>query len=193
MEQGRSQTGRVGLAPGRGCRRLRGVSEEIFDVVNERDEVVGQAPRSEVHRRGWHYRAVHVLVFNGRGEVFLQKRSMKKDCYPGGWDSSAAGHRDRGEDYDACAVREMREELGAAPAGPLRRMFALETCAERGFEFCWVYRCEHEGPFTLHPEEIESGGWFAPAEVSRRMDGRPEEFASAPRLIWRRWRERGAE
>ena len=77
------------------------MSEEIFDVVNERDEVIGQQPRSEVHRLGLMHRAVHVLVFNAAGQVFLQKRSMKKDRQPGLWDSSASGHMDTGEDYDA--------------------------------------------------------------------------------------------
>ena len=84
------------------------MSEEIFDVVNERDEVVGRAPRKEVHARGLWHRAVHVLVFNARGEVFLQKRSLKKDIAAGKWDSSASGHLDTGEDYDAGAVREVR-------------------------------------------------------------------------------------
>src|SRR6266446_2861813 len=53
------------------------MNDEIFDVVNESDEVIGQERRSEVHRLGLQHRAVHVLVFNARGEVFLQKRSMK--------------------------------------------------------------------------------------------------------------------
>ena len=85
--------------------------EEIFDVVNERDEVIDHRPRSEVHRLGLRHRAVHVLVFNARGDVFLQKRSMLKDCFPGTWDSSASGHLDQGEAYDDCAVRELREEI----------------------------------------------------------------------------------
>ena len=88
------------------------MNEEIFDVVNERDEVIGQATRQEVHRLGLLHRAVHVLVFNSSGQVFLQKRSLKKDRQPGVWDSSASGHVDRGEDYDACAARELREEIG---------------------------------------------------------------------------------
>jgi isopentenyl-diphosphate delta-isomerase type 1 len=163
------------------------MSEEIFDVVNESDEVIGQAPRSEVHRRKLHHRAVHVLVFNTRGELFLQKRSMKKDCYPGAWDSSASGHLDRGEDYDVCAVREVREELGVQlPAVP-RRLFKIDSCAETGQEFVWIYQCQHEGPFDLHPEEIERGAWFKPAEISRWMEEKPDEFASALILIWRRW------
>ena len=48
------------------------MNEEIFDVVNERDEVLAQKPRSEVHRLGLMHRAAHVLVFNSRGQVFLR-------------------------------------------------------------------------------------------------------------------------
>ena len=164
------------------------MSEEIFDVVNERDEVIGQAPRSEVHRRGLNHRAVHVLVFNRRGDVFLQKRSMKKDCFPGAWDSSASGHLDQGEDYDACAVREVREELGVQLTTAPERVFRVEACERTGHEFLWVYRFAHEGPFQLHPEEIEQGGWFAPEAVDRWIAERPEEFAAAFLLIWKRWR-----
>ena len=47
------------------------MSEEIFNVVNERDEVVGQNTRREVHRLGLKHRAVHVLVFNAAGQVWF--------------------------------------------------------------------------------------------------------------------------
>ena len=164
------------------------MSEEIFDVVNERDEVIGQAPRREVHARGLSHRAVHVLVFNARGEVFLQKRSMKKDCFPGAWDSSASGHLDRGEDYDACALREVREELGVVMPTAPERLFKIDSCPQTGFEFCWVYRAAHEGSFTLHPEEIETGDWFTPARVDGWTAARPDDFASAFLVIWQRWR-----
>ncbi len=50
--------------------------EEWFDVVNERDEPVARALRREVHARNLLHRAVHVLVFDQHGRVFLQKRSM---------------------------------------------------------------------------------------------------------------------
>src|SRR5260221_2953747 len=162
------------------------MSEEIFDVVNEHDEVIGQQSRSEVHRIGLLHRAVHVLVFNSRGEVFLQKRSMKKDRQPGLWDSSAAGHLDRGEDYEACAVRELREEIGLTLPQPLRRLFKIDACEETDQEFVWVYRCESEGPFDLNAQEIESGDWFAPETVTRSMSERPQDFAGALLLIWRR-------
>ena len=117
------------------------MSEEIFDVVNERDEVIGRAPRREVHARDLLHRAIHVLVFNARGEVFLQKRSLTKDTSPGLWDSSTSGHVDAGEDYDACAVRELREEIGLVVAACPERFMRIAACAETGWEFVWVYQC----------------------------------------------------
>jgi isopentenyldiphosphate isomerase len=162
------------------------MAEEIFDVVNGRDEVVGKQTRKEVHRLGLMHRATHVLVFNSRGQVFLQKRSMTKDRQPGLWDSSASGHVDSGEDYDACVVRELREELGLQVSATPQRLFKLAASAETDQEHVWVYRCEAEGPFQLHPEEIERGDWFGPADVTRWMSEHPNEFASALLLIWKK-------
>ena len=166
------------------------MSEEIFDVVNERDEVVGQNTRRAVHARGLWHRAVHVLVFNASGEVFLQKRSLKKDIAAGKWDSSASGHLDTGEDYDAGAVREVREEIGLDLAATgasrqLQRLFKIDARQASGWEFCWIYRCESDGPFVLHPDEIETGGWFAPAAVTKWVKEQPQDFASAFVLIWK--------
>jgi isopentenyl-diphosphate delta-isomerase type 1 len=158
--------------------------EELFDVVNERDEVIGQLPRREVHRRGLRHRAVHVLIYNSKGEVFLQKRSAKKDTFPQRWDSSAAGHLNPGEPYDACAVREVEEELGfVLPCVP-ERILRLAACAETGQEFVWVYRCTAEGPFRLHPDEIETGDWFASEQVTRWIANSPDDFAPSLVCIW---------
>ena len=162
------------------------MQEEIFDVVNDRDEVIGQKPRSEAHRLGLQHRAVHVLVFNSHGEVFLQKRSMKKDRQPGLWDSSASGHLNSGEDYDSCAIRELEEEIGLRLSAVPERLFKLGASAETDQEHVWVYRCRAGGPFQLDPEEIETGGWFAPEDVTRWMAERPEDFASALLVIWKR-------
>ena len=162
------------------------MSVEIFDVVNECDEVIGQRERAEVHRLGLMHRAVHVLVFDAAGQVFLQKRSMSKDRQPGLWDSSASGHVEAGENYDSCAVRELDEEIGLHLSAAPQRLFKLAACADTDQEHVWVYRCQAEGPFRPHPEEIERGGWFAAADVTRWMEERPGAFAGALLLIWKR-------
>jgi len=161
-------------------------ADEVFDVVDARDEVVGQAMRGEVHAQRLRHRAVHVLVFDARGRVFLQKRSRAKDTAPGCWDSSCSGHVDAGEDYDAAAHRELGEELGLAVAVPPARWFRLEAGPETGWEFVWVYRLRAEGPFALNPAEIECGEWREPAAVTQAVAGRPDEHAPAFRLVWAR-------
>ena len=60
-----------------------GVSQELLDVVDAEDRVIGVKTRGEIHAQGLMHRAVHILVFNSKGELFLQKRSMSKDENPG--------------------------------------------------------------------------------------------------------------
>lgn len=110
---------------------------------------------------------------------------MKKDTSPGLWNSSCSGHVDAGEDYDATAVRELKEELGLTVRDIPKRWFRVEPCEATGQEFCWIYRITSGGPFVLHPEEIEGGDWLEPAEVTRRIAEKPEQFSASFRLIWR--------
>jgi len=67
-----------------------------------------------------------------------------------------------------------------------QRLFKLAASAETDQEHVWVYRGEAEGPFRLHPEEIERGGWFAREEVTRWMAERPQDFAGALLVIWKK-------
>lgn len=176
-----------------GCRRkpatwcerpMSPQAEEWFDVVNERDEVVRRATRREVHAKGWWHRAVHVLVFDAVGRVLLQKRSMLKDLSPGLWDSSCSGHLDAGENYDAAAVRELAEELGIRGGAAPVRWFRMEPCEATGWEFVWVYRLRYDGPITVEPLEIQYAEWVAPAEISRRVGCRAEEYCPSFKLLW---------
>ncbi|MBX3738085.1 MAG: NUDIX domain-containing protein [Candidatus Didemnitutus sp.] len=171
----------------RGASTVPGVGQdlsELFDVVDEHDRVIGQAPRGEVHARGLRHRAVHVFVTNRAGEVFLHQRSLTKDTFPGRWNSSCAGHVGAGDDYDETVLRELEEELGCVPAAAPRRLFKIEARPETGEEFVWVYRVEAEGPFRLEPAEIQRGAWFAPAEVDRWLAARPDEFARSFLFLW---------
>lgn len=85
---------------------------ELLDIVNENDKVIGQKPRNEVHSSNeFIHRAAHVFVFNYRGEILLQKRSLKKEQYAGFW-GDIAGHIDSGEGYEESARRELKDEVG---------------------------------------------------------------------------------
>jgi isopentenyl-diphosphate Delta-isomerase len=163
-------------------------ADELFDVVDEQDRVIGRARRADVHAQRLRHRSVHVLCFDPAGRVFLQRRSLLKDSAPGCWCASCSGHVDAGEEYAAAAVRELAEEIGARVAGAeaLTPWLRLEATRETGMEFVWVYRVAHSGPFTLHPAEIMDGAWFERAQVDALVRERPREFAGAFRYLWAR-------
>jgi isopentenyl-diphosphate delta-isomerase len=161
-------------------------SEELFDVVDGQDEVIGQAPRREVHARNLLHRAVHVLVHDAAGRLFLQRRSLSKDSFPGCWDASCTGHVDAGEDYETAARRELGEELGWHDARQeLHHVTKLTAGPETGYEFIEIFLLGPiDGPFVLHPEEIIEGRWADPRRLEVEMRMSPEKFSGAFRFLW---------
>jgi 16S rRNA (adenine1518-N6/adenine1519-N6)-dimethyltransferase len=165
--------------------------DEIFDVVDERNRVIRQATRSEVHANNWRHRAVHIFVLNARGEVFLQLRSHLKDRKPGKWDSSAAGHLDAGEDNLPCAVRELEEELGIVTTPEsLTHAGSVPACEATGWEFVELFTLHRDGRLRWPAAEIETGQWFSPGEIDAWTAARPGDFAEGFLECWRMWRQR---
>ena len=160
------------------------MSEDIFDVVNEHDEVIDQQPRSVVHAQGLRHRATHVLVLNSAGAAFLQLRSQSKDNHPGVWDNACSGHVDAGESYAVAAERELMEEIGLLVESPLEELFKLEACPENGMEFVTVFMTESEGPFELNPEEIDGGRWMTPTDIKNALLTEPKKYSPTFRMIW---------
>lgn len=162
---------------------------EIFDVVDDDDQVTGQATRREVHAQKLKHRAVHVFVINRRGDLLLQKRSHLKDTCPEKWDSSASGHLDSGEDYATSAIRELGEEVGLTKLKePPQRLLKLSPCQETGWEFVELHLVRHDGPARWPASEVETVAWFSPEEIEAWSARRPQDFAPGFLLCFRTWR-----
>jgi isopentenyldiphosphate isomerase len=160
--------------------------------VDEADQIIGQATRSEVHARKLRHCAVHIFVFNEVGSLFIQKRCQNKDSFPGRQDSSASGHLSTGEDYDACAIRELSEELGLTIiTEDLEKHFKIEACLETGWEFVWVYGLQTSEPVCINPKEIESGKFFSPSQIRAAVIKHPDKFAPSFLRVFQEFDRRG--
>ena len=85
---------------------------EYLPVVDEEGNLLGKASREQCHRDpSLIYPVVRLHVFNPKGEVLLQRRSLKSDIEPGKWDAAVAGHVHYGEDIEAAIKRESLEEI----------------------------------------------------------------------------------
>lgn len=153
-------------------------SDELLDVVNDRDEVIDHAARAAVHARRLNHRAVHVLLVNDRGEIYLQLRAATKESFPGCWDSSASGHVAAGEDYLPAAVRELEEELGLSVAPDRLQLVAtIPAGAATGWEFTRVYLLRGADQPRPNPAEVTRGEFVAPAALRDRLACQPAQFA----------------
>ena len=139
------------------------VMQEFLDIVDENNEVVGSAPYADVYTKRLNHRIVHVLLFNGKGEIFLQQSSANKKFCPGHWGTSAGGHVQKGESYEQAAKRELKEELGVTVA--LTKLLDTPYDHYKMRKFLGVFRGISEGPFKLNEEEVAGGRWFSVADA----------------------------
>lgn len=117
------------------------------------------------------HRSTYILVFNGRGELFVHLRTATKDVYPSHWDPCVGGVLAAGEEFDAGAARELTEELGVAAL--LETLFPFRYADAHTVVHGMVYRARHEGPFRLQPEEVVRGEFLLPALAIERAAWEP--------------------
>jgi isopentenyl-diphosphate delta-isomerase len=90
----------------------QGMADELLDVVDDEDNVIGRELRDAVHQRGFWHRGAHVFLFDADGRMLVQKRSANRDNSPSLLDCSVSEHVKAGETYLEAAIRGMKEEMG---------------------------------------------------------------------------------
>lgn len=134
--------------------------DELFDLVDLDDHVIGQVRRGEAHGNpALIHRSAQVLVFAHTGQLLLQRRSARKDLFPGYYCASASGHVASGEEYAATAERELAEELGIS--SPLTNIGKALVRSEPETELTALYATISDGPYQFHPTETDGGQLFA--------------------------------
>jgi isopentenyl-diphosphate delta-isomerase len=86
--------------------------DELLDIVDANDEVIGQKLRSDIYKLNMtNFRVINAFARDVQGRLWIPRRSLKKTLFPGALDVSVGGHVQSGEDYDSAFERELQEEL----------------------------------------------------------------------------------
>ncbi|MFF3248059.1 NUDIX hydrolase [Streptomyces sp. NPDC002870] len=160
-------------------------ADEILDIVDEQDEVIGQAPRGEAYARGMRHRCAFILVRDGQGRIFVHRRTPTKLVFPSLYDMFVGGVVGAGESYDAAALREAEEELGVS--GLPRPAPLFKFLYESGDQTWWsaVYEVRCELPVNPQAEEVAWYDFLSPEELERRLtewEWTPDGLAAYERL-----------
>jgi isopentenyldiphosphate isomerase len=136
--------------------------DEVFDLVDLTDRVIGSVRRGDAHHdSNLIHRSVQVIVFASDGSILLQWRAANKDLFPGYLCASASGHVMAGDGYAETAQRELIEELGVNPA--ILFLDKQLVCSEMETEITALFISRCDGPFTFSPTETD-GGDFLPLD-----------------------------
>ncbi|MFC6487131.1 isopentenyl-diphosphate Delta-isomerase [Nitratireductor sp. GCM10026969] len=153
--------------------------EEQVILVSPDDRAVGVAGKLEAHRRGLRHRAFSVILFNGEGEMLIQKRAAEKYHSAGQWANACCSHPRPGEAVDVAVVRRLRWELGIdCPVMPLQ---TVSYCARVSSELveneiAHLFVGRHDGTLRPNPEEVAEARWIDPDRLMREVAAAPERF-----------------
>ncbi|MFD8014025.1 NUDIX hydrolase [Streptomyces sp. NPDC058955] len=167
-------------------------SDEVLDVVDEQDRVIGRAPRGEVYARGLIHRCVFVRVRDAEGRVFVHRRTPTKLVFPSMYDLFVGGVVGAGESYDDAALREAEEELGVSglPRPAFLFRFLYDSAGVAGKWWSAVYEVRCDLPVRPQPEEVAWHAFLTEDELRERLPGAagawewvPDGLAAYARLV----------
>ncbi|HYF31967.1 MAG TPA: isopentenyl-diphosphate Delta-isomerase [Chitinophagaceae bacterium] len=156
------------------------MSDQVI-LVNENDEQVDVMDKIEAHRQGVLHRAFSIFIFNGRGEMLLQRRAAHKYHSGGLWTNACCSHPAPGEETDLAAVRRLQEEMGFTAA--LLKVFDFTYRAEfdnglTEHEYDHVYLGVYNGQIEPNSEEVSEFRHLPMEAVRQELATRPETFTA---------------
>ncbi len=166
-------------------------ADDLVDVVDADDRVIGRATRREVRSGNLLHRACYIVVLDESDRVFVHLRTPTKDVFPSHFDTVVGGVLELGESYEEGARREVREEIGVEAQG-LRRVGFLRYADPSNRVQGAIFECRAAAPLHLQADEVVSGEWLPPDEIERRIQHDPycPDGVVAFRA-WLSWRRAG--
>lgn len=147
--------------------------DEVLDIVDENDIVVGKKTRTEIYNLGLrNFRVVNAFLVNSKGEVWILRRSPNEDMFPRGLDLSVGGHVSSGESYEEALKREAKEELDIDVDKTKCSLIAyLSPYTDGASAFTKLYSLESDVTPVINPDEFIDGFWIYPDVLIEKVKG----------------------
>jgi isopentenyl-diphosphate delta-isomerase type 1 len=151
--------------------------DELLDIVNDEDKIIGQEMRSAVHQLGLQHRGAHIFLFTPDGKMLVQKRSADRTTAPSALDCSVSEHVKAGESYMRAAQRGIKEELSVEEVDlkPLVK-FRMQYDTH-DYEICTLYTGSVDpANVKFDAGEIEEIYYFSMNELQNMLQKDKEKF-----------------
>lgn len=145
--------------------------DELMDLVDENDVVIGQKLRSEIYAEEiYNFRVVNAFVINQKGELWIPRRSAHKRRYPSCLDLGVGGHVESGESYDQALAREVKEELNLDVSQlDVRLLGHLYPHKDNVSVFMQVYEIHLDEVPDYNRDDFVAFFWMKPQELMDKI------------------------
>jgi isopentenyldiphosphate isomerase len=159
--------------------------DEILDLVDDSDIVIGQKPRSEIYaEKISNFRVVNAFIVNSKGEIWIPRRAAHKRIVPLGLDMSMGGHVASGETYEQAFKRETAEELNIDTDKVEVKFLGHLTPANDGVRcFMKVYEINMDQAPDYNPHDFIEYFWLKPEEIVERIEKGDKAKSDLVKLI----------
>lgn len=151
---------------------------ELIIEVDENNNEIGLRPKSDFHTGKFIHRSAHLILFNLKNKILLQKRASDKKWYPNLFTYSVSATV-ANETYEKCIKREMQEEIGISI--PVKRLFIFKFFDEVDKAFRAVFIGRTDDEIKPDKREIQKIIWFNADELNKDIIEDPDIYT--PPLI----------
>lgn len=149
------------------------MEEELLDIVNEHDQIVGVMTRSQAYEQQKlaSLRATWLLIKNQSGKFWIPRRQLTKLILPGYLDGSAVGHVSSGESYEQAMIREVAEELNFDISLLPYTYIGKITPQEGAICFMEIFELEVCNDFIIdyNTEDFSEFFWLSSQEIIEKI------------------------
>ena len=147
-------------------------TEEILDLVDENDEVIGNMPRSEIYAKGLsNFRTIGALIKNKKGKIWIPRRQSHKKLYPGALGFSVGGHVTSGETYEQALIRESKEELNLDITKiPYKLIANINPIDDDTSAYAAIYEIQSDKTPDYNKDDFSEGYWLTPQEIIEQLE-----------------------
>lgn len=163
-------------------------SDEILDLVNENDQVIGEVKKSEANRNpNLIHREIAHAIFDSNKKVLLQRRSLSKSTDPGNWEV-CSGHVSCGESPQDAATRELKEEL-CLTLKPVFISKVLEQFPNETHFMYWFLTRYNGEAVKINPEEVSEYKFFTREQFDDLIESHPglQKHAKGISIVRKIW------
>jgi isopentenyldiphosphate isomerase len=145
-------------------------NDELLDVVDKNDCVIGQEYRSKIHKEKLPFRVINAFLINEKNELWIPRRTAHKELFPSCLDASVGGHVMAGETYEKAFERELQEELNVKAVQISYKLIGKLTPFQHDVSaFMHVYLINTNKTPDYNPRDFSDAHWIGIPSLKEKI------------------------